>query len=155
MPNLGISGHRAAQQTPTEQVGGGAARRASEQHWPVQFAGAQGARIDGVLHARSPAVVAGDLGRTDSRSGSTHPGEFSHAIGRIMAWVGITDPKEDAPLRDSLQRYWRPREDQVALPALGPLRFGGSGQHKGRAQAQATMAFAIEPGGAGRPASQP
>lgn len=72
-----------------------------------------------------------------------------------MAWVGITDPKEDAPLRDSLQRYWRPREDQVALPALGPLRFGGSGQHKGRAQAQATMAFAIEPGGAGRPASQP
>lgn len=72
-----------------------------------------------------------------------------------MAWVGITDPKEDAPLRDSLQRYLRPREDQVALPALGPLRFGGSVQHKGRAQAQATMAFAIEPGGADRPASQP
>ena len=155
MPNLGISGHRAVQQTPTEQVGGGAERRASEQHWPVQFAGAQGARIDGVLHALSPAVVAGDLGRNDSRSGSTHQGELSHAIGRIIAWVGTSDPEEDAPLRDSLQRYLRPRGESVALPALGRLHNSGSALPAGRVQAQAALAFAIGQGSSSRTQPQP
>ena len=155
MPDLGITGQRPVQQTRTEQAAGGPGQRANELHCPVQFAGAHGARIDGVLHARSRTLSAGDRDRMNARPGPLSPREFERELGQIMAWVGTSDAKADAPLRDSLQRYLRPRGDSAALPTLARLRFDGGSQQTGRVNAQAAMAFAADQDSADQPQSQP
>ena len=144
MPDLGITGQRPVQPKRTDPAAGGPGQGANELHCAVQFAGAHGARIDGVLHARM-----------NSRPGSLGPREFDRELGQIMAWVGTADPQADAPFRDSVQRYLRPRDEAVALPTLGRLSVGGAAQHTGRVRAQANLTFAIEQDSADRPQRQP